>query len=211
MSEVNTELTIDAVREFINSNKSDEGITGFIQDLTKDFIETEQGSKLIQPKLDSFFSKGLETWKSKSLPEIIKQEVDKRNPDETPEQKRIRELEEKLQAQERNAFKADLKSKTVKELSSNGLPAELSNLLDFNDEDSMQDSIKQFKDIFDAYVNKAVDDRFKSTGKTPDGKKESGADPKGMTREKLLQMSSAEATAFYNDNPEEFKRLMAQK
>lgn len=177
----------------------------------KAFLDTEEGKALIQPKLDSHTTKGLETFKAKTLPKLVEEEVAKRNPEETPEQKRIRELEEKLNAQEVNTFKAELKSKTVNELTSKGLPVELSAMLEFDSEETMRDSIKQFEDIFRSYVDKAVDGRLKESGKTPTGQQNNGIDPKVMTKEKLLKMSTKESTEFFNKHPDIFRKLMASK
>ena len=180
----------------------------FLQPKLDSFLATKEGQDFLQPKLDSFFSKGLSTWKENNLTKIVEDEIVKRKPEETPEQKRIRELEEKLNAQEKNAFLSNLKTKATKELNSKGLPSELTDFMLYDSEEVMRDSINNFENVFKAYVDKAVDTRLKGTGKTPNTGQKTGFNEKAMTKEKLLSMSLTESTEFYNQNPELFRKLM---
>lgn len=172
------------------------------------FLKTSEGKKFIQPKYDTFFSNGLKTWKEKTLPTLIDEEIAKRNPEETPEQKRIRELEEKLNAQERNATVSQLKASTLQTLSEKELPSELVDLLPFESEEVTRNSVDKFEKMFKKYVDTTVEKRLKSQGKTPQAKQENGFESTDMTKDKLLSMSVAESTAFYNENPELFRKIM---
>jgi hypothetical protein len=81
----------------------------------------------LKPHLDRYATKAIEThdarFQSEKLPEILKNERDKiraeLNPEETPEQKRIRELEERLQkadADNRTRERRDILRKKAQEL-----------------------------------------------------------------------------------------------
>ena len=72
------------------------------------YLATEQGKKFIQPKLDRYFNKGLESWKTNHLETLVNDEISKRYPAETPEMKRIRELEQKLEAQSKENLRKEL-------------------------------------------------------------------------------------------------------
>lgn len=70
---------------------------------------------------DKHHSTALDTWKTNNLKKLI-EEVNKRNPTETPEQKRIRELEEKLEENERKEKVAAMKEKALEHVSKDGMP-----------------------------------------------------------------------------------------
>jgi len=204
-------VTFEDVKKFMEENKATQEVLDFTKTNAQAYLETEDGKKFLQPKLDSFFSKGLETWKEKTLPTIIEDEIKKRNPEETPEQKRIRELEDKINNQEKANLKIKLNAQTTKELSDRGLPTGLVDYLNFETEEVMRDSINKLDEMFKPFVDKAVETRLKDTGKTPKGKQETGFDEKTMTKEKLLAMSTKESTEFFNQNPELFRQLMSSK
>ena len=77
------------------------------------FLEGEQGKKFLQPKMDAYFTKGLESWKANSLDKLINEEIKKRFPNETPEMKRIMELEQKLANQEQERLKAEMVANAI--------------------------------------------------------------------------------------------------
>ncbi|MCG3017519.1 DUF4355 domain-containing protein, partial [Escherichia coli] len=74
----------------------------------KGFLETDEGKKLIQPKLDAHFTKSLETWKQNNLEKLVEDEVNKRNPQKTPEQIEVeklrKEIEDERKARNREAL-----------------------------------------------------------------------------------------------------------
>lgn len=204
-------VTFEDVKKFMEENKATQEVLDFTKTNAQAYLETEDGKKFLQPKLDSFFSKGLDTWKEKSLPTVIEDEIKKRNPEETPQEKRIRELEDKISKQEKDKIKMELNTLTTKELSNKGLPAGLVDYLNFDTEEVMRDGISKVNEMFKPFVDKAVETRLKDTGKTPKGKQETGFDEKTMTKEKLLAMSTKESTEFFNQNPELFRQLMSSK
>src|SRR5690606_21288053 len=73
---------------------------------------------------DTHHRTALETWKTNNLNALIDEEVKKRNPEETPEQKRIRELEEKIENGEKATKRAELKNKAMAYATEQKLPAQ---------------------------------------------------------------------------------------
>lgn len=204
-------ITFEDVKKFMDDNKDTKKVLDLQKGYIQPYLDTEEGKKFLQPKLDSFFSKGLESWKEKTLPTILEEEIKKRNPEETAEQKRIRELEDKINNQEKANLKIKLDAQTTKELSNKGLPVGLVDYLNFDTEEVMRDSIVKLEEMLKPFVDKAVELRLRDTGKTPKGKQETGFDEKAMTRDKLLAMSTKESTEFFNQNPELFRQLMSSK
>lgn len=189
--------------ELLNTNKESSEVKEFVGS----YLESESGKKLMQPKLDSYFNKGLTTWKEKTLPSIIQEEVAKANPEETSEQKRIRELEEKLMNQERNAMREKLKNQAITSLDAKGLPTQLANHLVLDSEEVVNSSISVINEVWQETLNKEVDKRLKGVSpKQAESTKK--AEFKGMTQEKLLNMHITEATKYKRENPEEYKKIM---
>lgn len=118
---------------------------------------------------DKHHSKALETWKTNNLESLIEEEVSKRNPQETPEQKRIRELEEKLQKQERDAQRTALKEQALKYATDKGYDAKFAtkwiDKLLADDEATTNTTLEEFKADLDGIVQAQVDAKFKELGR----------------------------------------------
>ena len=64
----------------------------------KNYLETDDGKKLMQPRLDSYFNKGLATWRDNNeskLRDEIRKEIElELNPPANPWEQRVKELED---------------------------------------------------------------------------------------------------------------------
>lgn len=208
----NTELNLDVVKQYFEANKESEEVQQFTKslvnpNLVESYLSSEDGKKIIQPKLDKHFTKGLETWKQNNLQSIIDAEINKKFPAETEEQKQLRALQQKLEAIENEKAFATVKTEAMKELNTKGLPVGLVDYLVTNNLEETRDRINSFSTEFSNAVKEEVDKRLKNSGATP---KNDGADStKGkMTKADLLNMDYSERVKFYNENPEEFTRIM---
>lgn len=159
------------MKQFLEENKENEEVKAYLGELkqptaedVEGFLDTREGQKLLQPRLDRNFSKGLETWKEKNLDELIEEEVKKRNPEETPEQKRIRELEEKIQKAEKESQRERLMNKAVSHASEKGLPTDIVSFFIGEDEDSTMTNLATLEEKYQAAVEKAVNQKFKENG-----------------------------------------------
>lgn len=164
-------MTLEEVKQFLEENKENEEVKAYLGELkqptaedVEGFLDTREGQKLLQPRLDRNFSKGLETWKEKNLDELIEEEVKKRNPEETPEQKRIRELEEKIQKAEKESQRERLMNKAVSHASEKGLPTDIVSFFIGEDEDSTMTNLATLEEKYQAAVEKAVNQKFKENG-----------------------------------------------
>ena len=101
------EITKEQVLSFLSENQ--EVITEVLTAThIENYLQNSEGQKLMQPKLDNYFNKGLETWKQNNLEKLIDEEIAKRYPEETPEMRKIKELEQKLAEKEREAVRKEL-------------------------------------------------------------------------------------------------------
>lgn len=147
-------MELSEVQQFIEANKDkpevQKFVSGFVTaDKVSSYLSTEDGSKILQPIKDQHFSKSLETWKAKNLQSIIDEEVGKRNPKETDEQKRLRKLEEENAAIKKQNRLSDMKGKAVKFASEKNIPVSLFDHLSYPDtEEELSTKLGAIAEIF---------------------------------------------------------------
>ncbi|WP_162920112.1 DUF4355 domain-containing protein [Paenisporosarcina cavernae] len=145
----------------------------------------------IDSEKDKHHSTALETWKSNNLESLVEAEVRKRNPEETPEQKRIRELEEKIANGEKATKHAELKSKAMQYATDNNLPAKFaSKYIDKflgDDESATTATLGELKEDLDNLVREAVDKKFKENGRNL----QSGSSGQPTTIKSIQEMAAA--------------------
>ena len=179
----------------------------FTPDSINDYLETEEGKKAIQPKMDKYFSKGLDTWKTNNLQKLIDEAVAKANPQETPEQKAIRELQDKLNKAEAEKKAEALKLKAHAEANTLGLPAELVNYFVADTEEGTKENLKAFDLQFKSAIERAVEDKLKQSAQTPPAPQSKQQGSGDITKEDFLSMKYQERLKLFNENPELYKTL----
>ena len=118
-------LTIDIIREWLAENKDSKEVKAFFDEVAKGpdidsvrkFLETAEGKSLLQPITDKRVTEALQTYKEnhydKDLKAGVAAEILRLNPQESPLEKQIRELTDKMAETERKAAQADLRRKIV--------------------------------------------------------------------------------------------------
>lgn len=161
-------MNLDDIKQFLEENKEDEAVKAFIggfssinEDDIKAYLENEDGKRLLQPKLDSYFTKGLETWQQNNLQKLIDEEVSKLNPDQTPEQKRIKELEDYVAQKERESLLQTNKNTALSHLNEKKLPSTLVDILISDDEAITMKNLSVFEEVFTNQLKQAVDEQVK--------------------------------------------------
>lgn len=169
-------MDLQVVKTFLEEQKDNEEVKAYLQGFSKvtpegvkTFLDTEDGKKLLQPKLDQYYTKGLETWKSNHLQKLIDEAVSKAtNPNETPEQKRIRELEEKIANSEAESLRKELKANALSHLSDKKLPTFLVDYLLGKDKEVTDQNLVKFEEVWNAQVQTVKDEILKDNGTTLD-------------------------------------------
>lgn len=176
-------MNIEEVKSFFEEHKDDKEVKDYLNGLktvsvddVKGFLDTEEGKRFIQPELDRYHSKGLESWKEKNLENLIEQEVQKRNPEQSEEQKRISALEKELEKRDAEAKREKLRSNALGKAQELNLPTSLvDRFLGDSDEDTEQ-NLKVLKETFDKYVQEGVESKFKSSGRDVKESQKQGLD-----------------------------------
>ncbi|HAR4297031.1 TPA: DUF4355 domain-containing protein [Staphylococcus aureus] len=180
-------MNIEEVKSFFEEHKDDKEVKDYLNGLktvsvddVKGFLDTEEGKRFIQPELDRYHSKGLESWKEKNLEDLIEQEVRKRNPEQSEEQKRISALEQELEKRDAEAEREKLRSNALGKAQELNLPTSLvDRFLGDSDEDTEQ-NLKALKETFDKYVQKGVESKFKSSGRDVKESRNQDLDPSNV-------------------------------
>jgi len=178
-------MDINEIKTFFETNKDNEDVKNYLSELSKvtvegveKFISTEEGKKWLSKQNDSFFSKGLETWKKNNLEKLINDEVAKRNT-ETPEQKQIRELTERLNKKEAEEKRQMLINKGLLKMDEKKLPKELIEFFVSNDTENGEQitykNLETLEKVFNTHIEAAVKARLGEGYKPPTGNG-SGAD-----------------------------------
>jgi DNA repair exonuclease SbcCD ATPase subunit len=169
-------MKLEDIKKFLSENKDQDDVKAYLGELSavstdkvKGFLDTEEGKKLLQPRLDQNFHRGLETWKTNNLESIIEEEVKKRNPDKTPEQKKIEELEKKIQDAENARVRGELVNKAFKVADEKSLPKDVIDFFIGEDEDKTLENLSKFEQSYTAALQKAVDEKFKAGGREVPG------------------------------------------
>ncbi len=171
----------------------------------KEYLDSEDGKKLLQPILDKYHTKSLESWKANNLDKITQEAVDQaikeKYPDETDDQKRLKALEQELDNEKKARNRELLRNKAISTATEKGLPIDVIDHFLGDDEDSTLANIAKFEDVWKQGTQAAVEGVFKDGGRRV-GK--SDGSPKTYTREDVKQMSRDEI----NENWEDISKAM---
>lgn len=165
-------MDLQEVKTYLETNSQDEAVIEYMNELKKptaeainNYLDTQEGAKLLQPRLDSHFSKGLQTWKDNNLNKLIDEEVAKRNPGETPEQKEIRELKAQIEKDRNEREKEKLTNIAMKKANELGLPLNLVNHFIGTDENTTTSNLEDFNKLYQESIQTQVDAKFKQNGR----------------------------------------------
>ncbi|MCX2811545.1 DUF4355 domain-containing protein [Bacillus sp. ChL18] len=168
-------MNLEDVKQFFEEQQDNDEVKQYLQGLqpvtldgVKQFVESdEDAKKWMQSQKDRFFSTSLNSWMESTFPQKLEEEIKKRYPDETPEQKRIRELELKNEEFERNARIEKMKSIALKTASDKKIPADLIDLLVSDNEEVTLGNLTKFEESMKPYIQEQVEDRLKNSSYTP--------------------------------------------
>lgn len=165
-------MDLQEVKTYLETNSQDGAVIEYMNELKKPtaeainvYLDSQEGAKLLQPRLDSYFSKGLQTWKDNNLNKLIDEEVAKRNPGETPEQKEIRELKAQIENDRNEREKEKLTNIAMKKANELGLPLDLVNHFIGADENTTISNLEDFNKLYQESIQTQVDAKFKQNGR----------------------------------------------
>lgn len=206
-------MNLEELKIFLEENKDNTEVQNFLKEKystkinIKEYLETPEGKREMQPILDSYFTKGLQTWQEKTMPSLIEEEIKKRFPDETEEQKRLRILEEELAKERQARLKSDLINKATQIATQKGMPVELVGYFVGQDEEETINNLTALEEIWTRSIEEAVKEKFKENGRhVPPSKR--GEDTKNPWSKQHFNLT--EQGRILREDPELAKKLKAQ-
>lgn len=145
---------------------------GLTMDDVKNFLDnSEDGKKYLQQYGDTRVTTGIDSWKKNNLQKLIDDAVAKANPQETEEQKMIRELREKFEQSEKDRTREALKNKALKVASDKKLPDELLEYFIGQDEETTLSNLELYDKVFNGRISdgiqKGIEEKIKGGYKPP--------------------------------------------
>lgn len=182
-----TEL-MNAFKEFEGTEEYNNYISGLVTgDRVQTFLNTDEGKRIIQPTLDKYHSKGLETWKTNNLSKLVDDEVKKRYPEKDEKDIQLANLQAQLDSLQQENTRKELLIKAQTLATEKKLPVDLVSYFIGNDEEQTKNNLKAFEKAFTGAVGSAVDEKLKTNSHIPTDDKNEPLD--GLTKA-FLEMNS---------------------
>jgi hypothetical protein len=178
------QLTLDVVQQFVNEN--------------------DDAKKWLQSLTDSRVTEAIKTYEKKTLPKKLEEEINKRFPPETPEQKQLRELQQKLEQIEQEKIRETLRNKALSVATEKQLPTKLIDFFVGPDEETTLKNLSVLEETFSAAVQQAVEAKFKEGGRNPNPPSDPG---QPLTKEAIEKMTPEEI----NKNWEQIEKFLQGK
>jgi len=184
---ISANLEAPEVKEFTSKFNPLANIT---KDNAGELVEKHDALKSYR---DSFHAKGLETWKANNLKKLVDEEIAKVNPQETPEQKKIRELEARLNEESAARKKEALKNQAIKKLTEKKLPVDIVDNLIGSDEESTEKTLAAYEQALESYKKALTEQLLKNNGRDPINPDPA---PGMITREQAREMAKKDPAKF---------------
>ena len=134
----------------------------------KNIINENEGFKAwLSSEKDRHFSTSLNTWKENNLSKEVDKEISKRYPEETAEQKKLRDLELKLQAMEQESKMKEIKANTMRVINDKQLDSEILDFVLSDNEETTIANIDKFEGLVERLANKRLEEKYKNANTTP--------------------------------------------
>ena len=187
---------VESLKTFEGTEDFENYIGGFVTaDRVSKFLETDAGKQFIQPTLDKYHNKGLETWKTNNLDKLVSEKVKELYPEADPKDTELAKLKADLEAMKAESVRKDLTNKALTVATEKGLPIDLISYFVGADEDSTTANLEKLETAFNTEVEKVVTKRLGKSHK-PDA----GDDSQELTPEELASMSIEDINAYFNKN-----------
>ena len=165
---MNFQELIEELKKFEGTEEYTNFITGLItSDRVKTYLDTDDGKKLLQPRLDKYHNKSLETWKANNLQGLVDARVKELHPDADPKDIEIERLKAELATKEREATREKLTNKALSIANEKGLPVDLISYFVGEDEDSTIENLDNLEKVFTNSVASTVEKKLKDTSYVP--------------------------------------------
>lgn len=165
---MNFKELIEQINQFKDTEEYKEFVRSLVNtDSVSAFLDTDDGKKLMQPRLDRYHSKGLESWKANNLQGLIDAKVKELYPDADPKDVEINKLKQMLEEQRASAKRQELTNKALTIANEKGLPVDLIGYFVGSDEDSTLANLDTLEKAFTSAVSSTIETKLKNSSHVP--------------------------------------------
>jgi len=201
-------MDLQEIKTYLEANKDNTEVKSYIDGFTtadrvESFLNSDDGKRLLQPRLDSNFSKGHKSWEDNNLEKIkeafYEEKYAKEHPSANPEtlklQKQLQEVQDKLDSAEKGRSKEALTTKALKLLGDKNLTkfGELIECFANGDETLTANNIDVLGRLVTEYVSSEVSEKLKAGYTPPAGA--GSPDPNSMGMKLALQAQESQKQA----------------
>ncbi|WP_243356879.1 DUF4355 domain-containing protein [Bacillus litorisediminis] len=205
------ELNLEQVQQFFESNKDNTDVKDYLGKLStptvegvKGFLESnEEGKKLFQSLSDAKVTQGIETFKKNNLQKLLDEEIKKRFPEKDPKDIELENIKAELAKIQAEKARESLTNKAIKIANEQKLPLDLVDYFIGDDEEKTTANLTKLKEVFDTYIQSAVDEKLKADGTSI----KEGKPSNEITKEQFDKLGYSERAKLANENPELYKKL----
>lgn len=159
---------LEALKAFEGTDEYNNFVAGLINDeRVLNYLNTDNGKKLMQPKLDSYFTKGLNTWKENNLSALVDAKVKELYPDADPKDTELAAVKAELEKMKAESLRKDLTNKALTVANEKGLPVDLIQFFVGADEKTTMDNLIAFEKAYTSAIASSVDAKLKGAGYVP--------------------------------------------
>ena len=134
----------------------------------KNIINENEGFKAwLSSEKDRHFSTSLNTWKENNLSKEVEKEISKRYPAETEEQKKLRDLELKLQSMEQESKLKEIKANTMRLINDKKLDSEILDFVLSDSEEATVSKIDKLENLIEKLATQRLEEKYKNANTTP--------------------------------------------
>lgn len=191
---MNFNEVVEAFEGFKDTEDFENYVGGFVTaDRVRKYLETEDGKKFIQPTLDKYHNKGLESWKQgEEFKSLVDAKIKELYPDADPKDTEIAKLKADFEALKAESLRKDLTNKALTIATEKGLPVDLINFFVGENEETTTKNLETLETAFSAAVEKVVSEKLGKSHK-PDA----GSDFKELTAEDFAAMNVEEINEYF--------------
>lgn len=177
------------------------------QQLTADhflqFIETDEGQKAFQPIFDQKVTKAINTYREKTVPSLIEEEIQKRFPAKTEDQKQIDALRLEMEQMKAEKTKAEQQSIALEYATKLNVPSDLATHFLGSSAEETRTQIETLSKVLEAERQKVRDSLLKETSRDV----VSGGDSPTISLEDVDQFTPEQ----YEKHRDEIMKLLQNK
>lgn len=212
------ELSLSDVKQYLTAHKDKDDVKDYLnsfkesseKESIEDWLKTDDGKKLFQSMTDKRVTESIETYKKNHFDSAVnvkvEEEIRKRYPDETVEQKRIRKIEDELEKSKREAKREKINNFALKLSQEKNLGAYRSIFNFIGENDSEEDIVNKMRTFQEDITFAAT----QATNKILGSHKKidlSGDEPVRLSKEDLKHLTLDQ----YKEHREEVQKTLKSK